>query len=77
MNYPVEIRRKAYEQIIAQYGNKDAPVWGRQIALARELGLSPAAVTKWKQIGIASSRIPYFMLRFPNLPVWDLVTKSN
>lgn len=77
MNYPIEIRRQAYDEIVNQYGDKDAPAWGRQIALARELGLSPAAITKWKQIGVASSRIPYFMLRFPHLQVWKLVKKSN
>lgn len=72
-----EFRKLAFEQVIAQYEGKFWKERGKQSALAAVFGISPASISQWKINGIPSSRIPYFKLKFPKLPIWKEIRESK
>ncbi len=39
-------------------------------AMAAAFGISVPAISKWKRGGVPSSRVPYFMLKYPKLEAW-------
>lgn len=57
-----ERRKKAFEEIVREFGS--------MTEMARRFGVSVPAIYKWKLNGIPRSRVPFFMLKYPELDAW-------
>ena len=66
-----DFRKEAFREVLSRYEGKFSRDKGRQAAIARELGITPCAVSLWRVTGIPKSRIPYFKLAFPDLAIWE------
>ncbi|WP_304625549.1 hypothetical protein [uncultured Parasutterella sp.] len=57
------VRKEVFYELLALYGSR--------INIARQFGVSPAAITRWGRDGVPKVRLPLFKLAFPQLKAWD------
>ncbi len=59
----IERRKLAYAEIASRFES--------QTQMALSFGVSPAAITKWKRLGVPQSQVPFLMLKYPRLKAWE------
>ena len=55
-------RKKAFEELEKKFSTLSE--------MAAYFGVTSPAISRWKRSGVPKSRVPYFMLKYPNLEAW-------
>ncbi len=66
-----ELRKRVFLELLDHFARLHKKERGAQRKMAQSFNVSDAAIKKWKDNGIPDVRIPFCLLRFPNLNVWS------